>query len=83
MYVLSSRGDFGVLCCRALAVLACSLGSLLRARGAAEMPKAYVPVSEEPDDLSDINLGGRGIPDTYKAFVKAMLPKYRNIELPP
>ena len=41
------------------------------------MPKAYVPVSEEPDDLSDVSLGGRGIPDTYKAFVKAMLPHVR------
>ena len=42
-----------------------------------KMPKAYVPVSEEPDDLSDVSFTGRGIPDTYKAFVKAMLPHVR------
>lgn len=39
-----------------------------------QMQKAH---SDEPDDLSDISLGGRGLPDTYKAFVSAMLPHVR------
>jgi len=40
------------------------------------MPSDYSPVSEEPDDLSDISLqSGRGLPNTYRAFVKAMLPR--------
>ena len=40
------------------------------------MPSDYSPVSEEPDDLSDISLqSGRGVPNTYRAFVKAMLPR--------
>jgi hypothetical protein len=42
-----------------------------------KVPKAYAPVSEEPDDLSDVSLGGRGIPDNYRGFVKAMLPHVR------
>lgn len=42
-----------------------------------KMPKAYVPVSEEPDDLSDVSFTGRGIPDNYRGFVKAMLPHVR------
>ena len=40
------------------------------------MPSDYSPVSEEPDDLSDFSLqSGRGLPNTYRAFVKAMLPR--------
>jgi hypothetical protein len=42
-----------------------------------KMPKAYVPVSEEPDDLSDVSFTGRGLPSTYREFVKAMLPHVR------
>ena len=42
-----------------------------------KMPTAYTPVSEEPDDLSDISFTGRGLPSTYREFVKAMLPHVR------
>ena len=40
-------------------------------------PAGWQPVESEPDDLSDISLGGRGVPDTYREFVKAMLPHIR------
>jgi hypothetical protein len=42
-----------------------------------KMPKAYAPVSEEPDDVSDALFTGRGIPTNYREFVKAMLPHVR------
>jgi hypothetical protein len=42
-----------------------------------KMPKAYAPVSEEPDDVGDVVFTGRGIPDNYRGFVKAMLPHVR------
>ena len=39
-------------------------------------PDGYDPVQTEPDDVSGILLQrGRGLPDTYRAFVKAMLPR--------
>lgn len=41
------------------------------------MPRAYAPVSEEPDDVGDVVFTGRGIPDNYRGFVKAMLPHVR------
>ena len=42
-----------------------------------KVPKAYAPVSEEPDDLSDVSFTGRGLPSTYREFVRAMLPHVR------
>ena len=37
--VVGLCGDFGVLCCRGLAVVASSLGTLLRVRGGASQGK--------------------------------------------
>lgn len=34
-------------------------------------------MSEEPDDLSDVSFTGRGLPSTYREFVRAMLPHVR------
>ena len=39
-------------------------------------PDDFDPVQTEPDDVSGILLQrGRGLPNTYRAFVKAMLPR--------
>ncbi len=47
------------------------------------MPRAYAPVSEEPDDVSDVLFTGRGIPTNYRGFVQAMLPHVRARGLAP
>ena len=41
------------------------------------MPRAYAPVSEEPDFVIDAPFSGRGFPSNYSEFVICLLPHVR------